>query len=133
MTEPVLLFDGFCHLCSGVVRFFLERDTLAKLLYCPAQSPRGEALLAQHSIATSRADATVILMDNGKIYFESDAILRALSYLPWPWSWAWAGRVLPRALRDSVYRWVARHRYRWFGRRDSCFLPRPEWQGRFLQ
>ena len=129
--HPVLLFDGVCNLCHGTVRFVLDRDRAARFRFAPLQSDVGRALLANFALDPDATD-TVVLIDAAGAHTRSDAALRTARALGAPWSWLWPLAVIPRPLRDAAYDFVARHRYRWFGKKDACPLPRPEWRDRFL-
>jgi predicted DCC family thiol-disulfide oxidoreductase YuxK len=130
-TAPVVLFDGVCNLCTSSVQFLIARDTHARLRFASLQSDIARQLLAQHQLP-ARYLASVVLVDDGVVYIESDAALRVAAYLPWPWSLARHARVLPRSLRDFVYRLIANNRYRVFGRSQTCLVPTPEIRARFL-
>lgn len=127
----LIAFDGICVLCNGFVRFLIKRDPEARLRFTTNQSETGAALFAQTG-QDGNAPTSVILVDGAKRYFESDAALRAIAALGGGWRLAAVFRIIPRVLRDTVYRFVARNRYRWFGRLDSCPLPLPEWRVRFI-
>lgn len=130
-AHPVLLFDGVCNLCHGVVRFVLDHDREARFRFAPLQSEVGRALLARFELDPDALDA-VVLIDEAGAHLRSDAALRVARALGAPWSWLRPLAAIPRPLRDAVYDFIARHRYRWFGRKDACPLPRPEWRERFL-
>jgi len=130
-AHPVLLFDGVCNLCQGVVRFLLDRDRDARLRFAPLQSEFGRALLAHFALDADALD-NVVLIDRAGAHARSEAALRCARLIGPPWSWSLVLRAIPRPLRDALYDFVARHRYRWFGRKDACPLPRPEWRDRFL-
>jgi predicted DCC family thiol-disulfide oxidoreductase YuxK len=125
---PIILFDGACNLCTGSVQFIIERDRAAVFRFASLDSATGRRARAEHQLVTD----SVVLLEDGKAFVESEAALRIASRLGWPWRWLAAGRVLPLAWRNAVYRWVARNRYAWFGRQDSCWLPTPELAARFL-
>jgi predicted DCC family thiol-disulfide oxidoreductase YuxK len=129
--HPVLLFDGVCNLCHGTVRYLLERDRDARLRFAPLQSDVGRALLA-HFALDPDALSNVALFDRAGAHARSEAMLRCAQLLGAPWSWSRVLRVIPRALRDAVYDFVAYRRYRWFGKKDACPIPRPEWRERFV-
>jgi predicted DCC family thiol-disulfide oxidoreductase YuxK len=137
-TEPgpdagaIVVFDGVCHLCSGWVQFLLRRDRDARFRFASMQSTRGRALLAAHGVDPDDP-ASFLLLDAGHARTDSDAILRVLDLLGGPWRAARLLGVIPRALRDPLYRWIARHRYRLFGRRDICWMPTPEHATRFIE
>jgi predicted DCC family thiol-disulfide oxidoreductase YuxK len=127
----VILFDGVCNVCSGSVRFILPRDRQARFRFASLQSSAAERLLT----ACGRASATLdslVLIDDGRCYERSDAVLRIARYLPFPWSLASGLRIIPRPIRDGLYGFFAAHRYRWFGKKDACELPPPGWRERFL-
>jgi predicted DCC family thiol-disulfide oxidoreductase YuxK len=130
--HPIVLFDGVCHLCAGVVRFAIARDPEARFRFAPLQSPLGRALLVRHGYDPEAIDA-VVLVDGDGAHDRSTAALRLLAGLRTPWR-RLAGPLLwlPRRLRDAGYDWIARHRYRWFGRSEDCLVPTPEVRARFL-
>ncbi len=130
-SGPVILFDGVCNLCNATVLFIVDRDPKGLFRFAALQSAAGAHVLASQANAVRDVDS-IVLVDGHGVWTESDAALRIAVALGWPWRAAGAFRVLPRQFRDAVYRWIARNRYRWFGRRDACRLPTPELRGRFL-
>jgi predicted DCC family thiol-disulfide oxidoreductase YuxK len=131
VASSIIVFDGVCHLCNGWVRFLLRHDRRARFRFASMQSDAGRGLLVAHGIDPDDP-ASFLLLEAGIARTDSDAILRVLATLGGPWRAAALLRILPSALRDPVYRWVARHRYRLFGRRDACSMPSPETAARFL-
>jgi predicted DCC family thiol-disulfide oxidoreductase YuxK len=130
-VHPVVLFDGVCNLCHRAVQFLLEYDRDARLRFASLQSEVGRTLLAKHGLDADALD-TMVLVDAGGAHLRSDAALRIVRFLGPPWSWLRALAALPRPLRDAGYDFIARNRYRWFGKKDACPLPRAEWTARFL-
>ena len=130
-NEPLLLFDGVCNLCSGVVRFVLPRDRDGAIRFAPIQSPLGTRLLLAHGIDPADPQSLLFLAD-GRAHLRSDAAIEVARRLRFPWRAAAALRAIPRAWRDALYDVAARNRYRWFGRRDRCFVPTPDERNRFL-
>ena len=131
----LILFDGVCNLCNGFVQFVIRHDPAGRFRFAALQSDAGRAVLAAHGVDAAAAMAepeSVRLLHEGRLYSHSDAVLRIAHALGWPWRLLGVGRLLPRAWRDAAYRFVARHRYRWFGRQESCWLPTPELRARFL-
>ena len=124
MSErPVILFDGVCHLCNGLVQFVLRRDPTAVFDFAPLQS---EFARGRFSLAS------VVLLDEGQAYYAEDAVLRIFSRLQAPWPLV--SRILarlPGAVLAWVYQLVAKQRYRWFGKYETCALPPPGSEGRF--
>ena len=127
----VVLFDGVCNLCNGTIRFIIERDPQARFQFATLQSPAAAALIGAHIDRASLPDS-VVLVDAGRVHVRSTAALRIARQLRFPWPLAWIFIVVPRPIRDWVYDVIARHRYRWFGRRDECMVPTPELRNRFL-
>lgn len=130
-TTAVILFDGVCNLCNGLVQFVIRRDRAGYFRFAALQSAEGQALLAAHGLPAPTEPESIVLIENGRAYSHSGAVLRLARRLP-GWRWLAAFQVVPRPLRDAAYRWVARNRYRWFGRQEACLLPTPELQARFL-
>lgn len=133
MTDdrPVVVFDGICPLCSANARFILRHDRRRHFRLAAMQSEAGAALYRRFGIDPADPE-TLILVDGGRALRDSEAVLAIWSGLGWPWRAAAAARIVPAALRDPLYRWVARNRYRLFGRRETCWLPGPELADRFL-
>jgi len=130
-AHPIVLFDGVCNLCSGAVQFIIRRDPAGRFRFASLQSPLGEELLARFKIDRNLTDS-VILVEGDRWYAESDAALRVARGMKGAWKALTVFRVIPRPLRDAAYRLIARNRYRWFGKQESCWLPTPELRGRFL-
>jgi predicted DCC family thiol-disulfide oxidoreductase YuxK len=130
-AHPIVLFDGVCNLCSGAVQFIIRRDPAGRFRFASLQSPLGEELLARFGIDPGLLDS-VILVEGDRWSKESDAALRVARGLGGAWKALAILRVIPRPIRDAVYRLIARNRYRWFGKKESCWLPTPELRGRFL-
>jgi predicted DCC family thiol-disulfide oxidoreductase YuxK len=128
----IVLFDGVCHLCNGVVRFVIARDPHVRFQFATLTSATAARVLGTASTASPLPDS-IVLIDGGRIFTKSDATLRLVRHLTFPWPLLYGLIVLPRGLRDWVYDLVARHRYRWFGRQDACMVPSPAVRARFLE
>ncbi|GAB3590143.1 thiol-disulfide oxidoreductase DCC family protein [Hymenobacter daeguensis] len=134
-APDIILFDGVCNLCNGFVQFIIRHDAAARFRFAALQSDAGRELLAAHGVAPAAiaaAPESVLLLSGGQLYSHSDAVLRIARGLGGGWQLLAVGKLLPRSWRDAAYRFVARHRYRWFGRQESCWLPTPALQARFL-
>lgn len=129
--SAVILFDGVCNLCNGLVNFLIDQDEEGYFKVGTLQSDEATALLQPHGLDEQRLDS-LVLLDGENVYRRSTAALHIARRLGWPWALLYSLIVLPRALRDAVYDWVAANRYRWFGRRDQCRIPTPELKDRFL-
>lgn len=130
----MVLFDGVCNLCNGAVTFAIDRDPQSHLRFASLQSPAGRKLLADLGHPVPEGDpASIVLVDHGKVYERSGAALRVVRHLSGAWFLLGALLIVPAPLRDLVYRWVASHRYAWFGRSDICRVPTPELRARFIE
>lgn len=129
--RPIIVFDAVCPLCSAHARFVLKHDRRRRFRIAPMQSDTGAALLRRFGNDPGDPE-TLLLVDKGRPLRDSDAILAILRGLGWPWRLAGAAGLLPQRLRDRLYRWLARNRYRLFGRRESCWRPDPELGDRIL-
>lgn len=130
-SHPIILFDGVCNLCSGFVQFLIKRDPNAHFRFASLQSEVGQALLKKHGLPTDSID-TVVLVEGDQVYLRSDVGLRIASQMNGLWPLFSVFRILPVALRDPIYNFIAERRYRWFGEKDQCMIPTPELQSRFL-
>jgi predicted DCC family thiol-disulfide oxidoreductase YuxK len=130
-NEAVVLFDGVCNLCNGLVAFLIPRDPEGRLQFAALQSDAGQELLARHGLPTEGFDSFV-LVEGEQLYTKSDAAIRVAELLGWPYRAAGVGRILPTSLRDSLYDIVADNRYDWFGRKDRCMVPDEDVSHRFL-
>jgi predicted DCC family thiol-disulfide oxidoreductase YuxK len=130
-TGPVVLFDGVCNFCNGTVNFLIRQDREKKLRFAALQSEAGQALLREHGLPTGEFGSFVFI-EAGKAYTASTAGLRLYRHLPWYWRWTQIFWIVPRPLRDAVYNWIARNRYRWFGKKNACMIPTPDMRERFL-
>lgn len=126
----VIYYDGLCGLCDRFVQFVLPRDRRQRYRFAPLQ---GETARTRFPDGADPAESTTVIFDDeGTLRVRSDAALAILTGLGGIWRGAAVLRLLPRPLRDAGYDWVARHRRRWFGRRDACRIPSPEERDRFL-
>jgi predicted DCC family thiol-disulfide oxidoreductase YuxK len=126
-----VLFDGECNLCNGAVQFILRRDQRAVFQFASLQSAAGRQLLVAADAPALLPDS-LVLVQNGVLALKSTAALRIARGLRWPWPLFAVFFVVPRPLRDILYDWIARNRYRWFGKREACMVPTPALRARFL-
>ena len=121
-TSRIILFDGICNLCNGLVDFIVRHDPARTFRFIPLQSGKGKELLAAHNISTLETDSIVFIHGDSAM-IKSKAVLAILKILGRPWSYMCILRFLPRTLRDWVYDRIAKNRFRIFGKRNSCRLP----------
>ncbi len=131
-VSRLILFDGVCHFCAASVRFILHRDPTARFHFAPLQSDLARQICAAHGLNQSDLDTFVYAREGQPPLIRSDAALAVAADLGWPWSTLALLRLIPRPLRDAAYRFIARNRYRWFGKNDACLVPSPEQRARFL-
>ncbi|MEM7486182.1 MAG: thiol-disulfide oxidoreductase DCC family protein [Bacteroidota bacterium] len=130
--KKIILFDGVCNLCNGVIQFIIKRDKKDIFRYAALQSETGIRLTQERGIDTSKIDS-FILIEPGVAYFtKSDAALRIGQDFGGLWKILAIFTWIPTSFRNVVYDFVARNRYRWFGRKDACMIPTPELQAKFL-
>ncbi len=129
-NQKVVFFDGVCHLCNGSIQFLLKYNSRKDLLFAPLQSDIAIESLGQYG--KKELGDSIIYVKNGKVYSESTAALQLAGELMFPISILKVFLILPQFIRNGVYRWIARNRYSWFGKYDSCMIPGPEVSHRFL-
>ena len=128
---PILLFDGHCNFCNAWVRLIERRDTAKNILFAPLQSSVGRKMLEENEIDVNYTDS-LVFFEEERFTLSSSAALRIFSYLD-----GWERHlqllsVIPRPFRDALYHFIAKNRYKWFGRSDRCMVPTPEISERFL-
>jgi predicted DCC family thiol-disulfide oxidoreductase YuxK len=129
--QPVIVFDGQCVLCSANAQFILRRDRRRLFRLAAMQGEAGATLLRANGLDPADPE-TLIVVDGDRVLRDSDAILYIYRSLGWPWRAAAAASVVPQSWRDAAYRWVARNRYAWFGKREQCWVPEAADRDRIL-
>lgn len=130
-VERLVLFDGVCNLCNRNMLFLIRNDPYHQLKFCSVQSPAGQSILAWLGLPQDTHES-ILFLDGETLYEKSDAVLHIAFYLRWRLRWLYVGKILPRFLRDNLYLWVARNRYRFMGRNDVCAMPSPDILNRFI-
>lgn len=130
MSAPILFYDGVCNLCNGTVRFVLTRDSKQVFRFAALQSDYARDALTR--LGVNPELDTIYLLKDGVLHDRSSAALRIASQLRFPWPTMAVFLIVPKPLRDAVYNWVGRNRYRWFGRTDTCQIPDTDARDRFL-
>lgn len=129
--HAIILFDGYCNLCTRSVQFILPKDRKGYFRFLSLEDDKTSSLFAAIGASPPAVDS-IVLVDHRKVYTRSSAALRIAGKLGGGWPLLQIGYIVPKFLRDPIYDWIARNRYRWFGKKDTCWLPRPEWTSRFL-
>lgn len=130
INKPIIIFDGVCNLCNSFVNFIIRHDKKEIFLFAASQSGNVEPVLRKHSIANE--SATVILIVDGQLYFRSEAVLKIMQSLDFPSILINLLEFIPVKLFDYIYDLMSSRRYKWFGRKDQCIIPRNEIKSRFL-
>lgn len=130
-TQPVILFDGVCNFCNGAVNFVIKRDRRSRIRFATMQSDAARELLAPYHWPVDDMKS-FLFIENGKLYDRSNAALRVCRYLRGGWPLCYGLIIVPKFIRDGIYNWVARNRYKWFGQKDQCMVPTPDVRARFL-
>ncbi len=131
LDRPVILFDGECNLCNWAVNFVLHKDRREIFLFSPVQSDSGREILSKLGLSNREVE-TIYLLENDKVYSKSTAVLRIWGKLPYPWKLLVAFIIVPKCIRDIIYDVIARNRYGWFGKANSCGIPSEREKSRFL-
>jgi len=128
--NPIILFDGVCNLCNGTVDFLMRHDYKKQFRFASIQSEAAQLLFRKFQIPAETD--SVILIKSNQVYFESDAGIEIAGMLHFPWKIGVIFRIVPKKMRDNIYRWIAKNRYRWFGKRDICRIPDPSEKESFI-
>lgn len=129
--NTLILFDGICNLCNSLVRFVIKRDPKKKFRFASLQSEIGQKLLVKYKVPVNSLE-TFVLIKNDVFYLRSSAILILLKELGGGWKLFYVLRAIPKSIRDAVYNFIAKRRYKMFGKRDYCLVPDTELKERFL-
>lgn len=131
-AQNVILFDGVCNLCSGSVQFTIKRDKKKFFRFASLQSAYGQRQLQKFEIDSNQLQSVILIRAN-QVFQQSDAALEIARKLNGGWPLLYIFKIIPRFIRDAVYRLVANNRYRFFGKKDACWIPTPELRDRFIE
>jgi predicted DCC family thiol-disulfide oxidoreductase YuxK len=130
--KKIILFDGVCNLCNGAVQFVIKRDNKDIFRFAALQSPVGKTLVKERGIDTEKTDSILLIEPGIAYYAKSEAALRIAKNLSGGWPLLGIFLGIPPGFRDMIYDWIARNRYRWFGKREACMVPGPDLTKKFL-
>jgi predicted DCC family thiol-disulfide oxidoreductase YuxK len=130
--KQILYFDGLCNLCEGTVQFLLKRNCKKNILFASLQSNAGQLMLKHFNLPQDEL-FSLIFIDDETVYIKSKGALRITKYLNGIWPMLYLLTVIPAFISDAVYNWIAKNRYKWFGKKTECLLPTPELKSRFLE
>lgn len=132
-NPSILLFDGVCKFCHSSVQFVIKRDKKNRFVFCPLQSEKGQALLKQHGLSNNGLTSMVLLdTRSNRAYLKSSAALNIARQLKMPWPLMYIFIIIPKFIRDRIYDFIGNHRYQWFGKFDSCWIPDDESRKKFI-
>lgn len=129
--KNVVLFDGVCNLCNDAVNFLIDEDKNNRLHFASLQSEFGQAVLRDFSMQTDDFD-TFVFIHQGKLFIRSTGALEVMRVLGGKWSMLYVFKLVPTFLRDAMYKFISKNRYRWFGKQNACRMPTPELKAKFL-
>ena len=129
--QPIILFDGICNFCNNSVIFILKRNIKTPIYFAALQSEVGQRLLTEYELPVKEMES-IVFIEQGKAYMQSTAALRICKYLRGLWPLCYRFIIVPKFIRDGIYNWIAKNRYKWFGIRQECMIPTPEMKTRFL-
>ena len=129
--NPIILFDGICNLCNSSVQFVLKHDKQSIFRFAALQSEAGQLLLQKYNLSQSNFNSFVLIEDD-KVFLKSTAALKVAKQMSGATKYLYACIIVPAFIRDAVYNVIAKNRYKWFGKKESCIISTPELQSRFL-
>jgi len=131
LEGPVVLFDGVCNLCVGSLPWLLRMDCHDRLRFGTLQSEAASELLRRSGLSGDYEESMVVI-EGDRAYTESDAVVRIAWLLGFPWALGSIASIVPKAIRDRAYRFLANNRYDWFGKREQCLVPDEKLRARFI-
>ena len=132
-NKQLILFDGVCNLCNSSVQFVIKRDKKDKFRYAALQSEIGQEIIEKFKIDTSKTDSIILYSNNKGISYKSTAAFKIASKLGFPTNILSLFLIIPAIIRNVVYDYIAKNRYKWYGKKDHCMIPTPELKSKFLQ
>lgn len=132
-NKQLILFDGVCNLCNSSVQFVIKRDKKDRFRYAALQSEIGQEIIEKFHIDTSKTDSIILYSNEKGISYKSTAALKIASNLGFPTNILSVFLIIPAVIRNVVYDYIAKNRYKWYGKKDHCMIPTPELKSKFLQ
>lgn len=131
-SKHIILFDGFCVLCNSSVNWLLRHDKKSLFKFTPLQSPAGMKLGAEYGLP-EKTDTVIMISPQGRVFTHSGVMLEAFKLMGGGYKLLSGLSLIPRVIRDGIYRFIANYRYRWFGKKEACVIPDPKWKDRFSE
>lgn len=131
LQHPVVLFDGVCNLCNSSIQQVIQHDPERKFRFASLQGELGQQVLQQFHLPVNQFNSFILLQD-GKLYYKSTAAIKVMQQMRGGWKWlSYLLWIIPFFIRDFFYDFIARNRYKWFGKQESCWVPTPELRALF--
>ena len=131
--KKIILFDGLCNLCNNSVQYVIKQDTKDVFRFVALESALGQKIMRHIGIADKNIDSIVVYQPGIAYYYKSAALIEITKSLQGIFHYGLLFKILPISLRDIVYDYIAKNRYRWYGKKESCMIPTPELKTKFLQ
>ena len=132
-NKQLILFDGVCNLCNSSVVYVIKNDPKDRFLFAPLQSDAGKAIISKYNIDTSKTDSILLYSEDKGLKIKSSAALHVAKGLKFPISLMAVFFIIPPYIRNWVYDYIAKNRYKWYGKKDQCMIPTPELKAKFLE
>ncbi len=132
MENAILIFDGVCNFCNGFINGIIDRDPKGKIKFAALQSEAGKKILKKYKISNTKVKDSLIFIEGERYNTRSTAFLNIMKYLKFPYFLLYGFIIIPRCIRDSIYEFISKNRYKWFGKRATCRMPTKELKDRFL-
>lgn len=130
--KKIILFDGVCNLCNSTINAIIKRDKKNMYLFAPLQGITGQKFITERNIDTTKVDSIILIEPNVAYYTKAEAVLKIGRSFGRLWQLLWLFEQLPTVFNNWVYDYVARNRYKWYGKKDACMIPTPELKAKFL-
>lgn len=130
-NHDIVLFDGVCNLCNSAILFIIKRDKKDRFRFAPLDSDIGKELLSQYHMDSTKIDS-IVLISGDSAYAKADAALYISKHLTHLWPLLYGFKVIPSFISNKIYDFIARNRYKWFGKKESCMIPTPNLTSKFL-
>ncbi|MSR86096.1 DUF393 domain-containing protein [Candidatus Woesearchaeota archaeon] len=132
MEPAILIFDGVCNFCNCFINSIIDRDPKKRIKFAASQSEAGKKILKKDRISKNKVKDSLIFIEGDKYHTRSTAFLSIMKYLKFPYFLLYGLIIIPRCIRDEIYEFISRNRYKWFGKRTSCRMPTKKLKARFL-
>ncbi|TWP29135.1 thiol-disulfide oxidoreductase DCC family protein [Apibacter muscae] len=132
MNSYIVFFDGICNLCNSWVKFIIKYDKKNRFKFASLQSEMGQNFLKERNLSSHSFDSIILYQPNSAYFLKSDAVLQIFKLLGFPFSILSIFYIFPSFIRDKLYSLIAKNRYKFFGKSESCMMPNPEWKDKFL-